>query len=85
MDGSGARAKGEGVFCSHPIAKLVLEGVDIGAEGGDPIAIEGLLHVLLLETGHVGWGKIEAAFHRKAITLDEYVGWTYTIIRKAVS
>ena len=63
VDGRGAGAEGQGVFGAHHLTELALEGIDIGAKRRDPVGVEGVLYVLLFQTGHMGRGKIEALIH----------------------
>src|SRR3990167_6714721 len=41
-------------------ADLPLEGLDVGAGGGDPVGAEGLVDEVQLAAAHVGWREVEA-------------------------
>ena len=63
MESGRAGTEGEGVGSAGGGAKFPLEGVDVGAEGGDPVGVEGGLDVLLFQARHVGRGEVEFWAH----------------------
>lgn len=60
VEGGGAGDEGEGVGRAGEGAEFSLEGVYVGAEGGDPIAGEGFLDELLFQAGHVWGGEVDS-------------------------
>ena len=63
MQGRGAGAEGQGAGRADPVGDLALEGVDMGAERGDPTRAHGVEDVTLFDLGHLGLGHEDALGH----------------------
>lgn len=67
MKGGRSGAKGQGVLGADGRAKLLLKGVYVGAERGDPVGGEGFGDILLFTAGHMGGRKVNAGIGHKMV------------------
>ena len=71
VEGGGAAREGEDAARARCRGELRLERVDVRAEGGDPVRLDGVAQQVELGAGEVGWGEKETGHGRSQLRRRE--------------